>query len=116
MERFVDSPPLAPDAPDAFRFAAPGKLRSVLTEAGAIAPSERLLKFTIQASISVEELWILRSEMSEKLREKLAMFPRERANEVKRQALETLRDYSTERGMSFPAEVLIVSGTKSRPT
>jgi hypothetical protein len=54
--------------------------------------------------------------MSEKLREKLAMLPREQANEVKRQSLETLSGYSTERGMSFPAEVLIVRGTKSRPT
>jgi ubiquinone/menaquinone biosynthesis C-methylase UbiE len=116
MERFVDSPPLAPDAPDAFRFATPGKLRDVLTEAGAMAPSERLLQFTIQAPISVEDLWILRSEMSEKLRAKLAVLPREQASEVKRQSLETLRGYSTERGMSFPAEVLIVSGTKSHPT
>ena len=47
MERFVDSAPLAPDAPDAFRFATPGKLRDVLTQAGAMAPSERLLQFTI---------------------------------------------------------------------
>jgi len=115
MERFVDSPPLAPNAPDAFRFATPGKLRDVLTEAGAMAPSERLLQFTIQAPISVEELWILRSEMSEKLREKLATLSREQLTEVKRQALETLRGYSTQRGMSFPAEVLIVSGTKNRP-
>ena len=116
MEHFVDSPPLAPDAPDAFRFATPGKLRDVLTEAGAMAPSERLLQFTIQAPISVEDLWILRSEMSEKLREKLATLPREQASEVKRQSLETLRGYSTERGIRLPAEVLIVSGTKSRPT
>lgn len=116
MERFVDSPPLAPDAPDAFRFATPGKLRDVLIEAGAIAPIERLLQFTIEAPISVEDLWILRSEMSEKLREKLAILPKEQASEVKRQSLEALRGYSTERGMSFPAEVLIVSGTKSRPT
>src|SRR5580658_1813660 len=116
MERFVDSPPVAPDAPDAFRFASPGKLRDVLTEAGAVAPSERLLRFTIQAPISVEDLWTMRSEMSEKLREKLAKLPREQAGEVKRQSLEILRGYSTERGMSFPAEVLIVSGTKSRPT
>lgn len=116
MERFVDSPPLAPDAPDAFRFASPGKLRDVLTDAGAKAPSERLLKFTIQAPISVEDLWILRSEMSEKLRARLAVLPREQAIEVKRQSLETLREYSSEHGMSFPAEVLIVSGTKSRPT
>jgi hypothetical protein len=81
-----------------------------------MAPSQRLLQFTLQAPISVEDLWTLRSEMSEKLREKLAMLPREQASEVKRQALETLLGYSTERGMSFPAEVLIVSGTKSRPT
>ena len=116
MERFVDSPPLAPDAPDAFRFATPGKLRDVLAEAGAMAPSERLLQFKIQAPISVEDVWTLRSEMSEKLREKLAMLPREQASEVKRQSLEALRGYSTDRGMSFPAEVLIVSGTKSCPT
>jgi hypothetical protein len=50
--------------------------------------------------------------MSEKLREKLATLSREQLTEVKRQALEVLRGYSTERGMSFPAEVLIVTGTK----
>jgi hypothetical protein len=113
IERFVDSPPPAPDAPDAFRFANPGKLRGVLAEAGAMSPSERLVQFTVQASISVEDFWTLRCEMSEKLREKLAKFSGEQMTEVKRQALEALRPYSTERGMSFPAEVLIVTGTKS---
>jgi ubiquinone/menaquinone biosynthesis C-methylase UbiE len=108
IERFVDSPPPAPDAPDAFRFASPGKLR------GAMSPSERLLQFTIQASTSVEDFWTLRCEMSEKLREKLATLSGEQLTEVKRQALEVLRGYSTERGMSFPAEVLIVTGTKIR--
>ncbi len=116
IERYVDSPPLAPDAPDAFRFASPGKLRDVLAEAGAMAPAERLLQFAIQAPISVEDFWTLRCEMSEKLREKVATLSREQLTEVKRQALEALRGYSTDRGMSFPAEVLIVSGTKNRPT
>jgi ubiquinone/menaquinone biosynthesis C-methylase UbiE len=111
IELYVDSPPLAPDAPDAFRFASPGKLRDVLREAGAVTASERLLQFTIQAPISVEDFWTLRIEMSEKFREKVAMLPREHLIEVKRQSLEALRGYSTERGMSFPAEVLIVSGT-----
>ena len=115
IERFVDSPPVAPDAPDAFRFARPGKLRDVLTEAGAVAPSERLLQFTTQAPVSVEDFWTLRLEMSEKLREKVAMLRTEQFTEVKRQALEAFREYSTDRGMSFPAEVLIVSGTKSHP-
>jgi ubiquinone/menaquinone biosynthesis C-methylase UbiE len=113
IDRYVDSPPLAPDAPDAFRFARPGKLVEVLTEAGAMAPSERLLQFAIQAPLSIEDFWTLRCEMSEKLREKLAMLSREQLNEAKGQALEAFREYSTDQGMSFPAEVLIVSGAKS---
>jgi hypothetical protein len=113
IERYVDSPPPAPDAPDAFRFAIPGKLRDVLAEAGTITPSERLLQFAIQAPISVEEFWTLRSEMSEKLRETLATLSGEQRTEVKREGLEALRGYSTDRGLSFPAEVFIVSGTKS---
>jgi ubiquinone/menaquinone biosynthesis C-methylase UbiE len=117
IERFVDSPPpAAPDAADAFRFASPGKLRAALAEAGAMSPCERLLQFTIQASTSVEDFWTVRCEMSEKLREKLATLSGEQLTEVKRQALEVLRGYSTERGMSFPAEVLIVTGTKIRQT
>ena len=115
IERYVDSPAPAPDAPDAFRFASPGRLRDVLAQAGAMAPSERLLQFTIQAPVSVEDFWTLRCEMSEKLREKAAMLSMEQLTEVKRQSLEALRGYSTDRGMSFPAQVLIVSGTKSRP-
>ena len=115
MDRYVDSPPLAPDAPDAFRFARPGKLAEVLNEAGVMAASERLFQFPIQAPISVEDFWTLRCEMSEKLRGKIAMLSREQVNEVKREALEAFREYSTDRGMSFPAEVLIVSGTKNGP-
>src|SRR6266568_3960671 len=106
LERYVDSPPPEPDAPDAFRFASPGKLRAVLGEAGAMDPRERLLQFQIQAPVSVENFWTLRCEMSEKLREKVAMLSREQLTEVRHQSLEALRGYSTDRGMSFPAEVL----------
>ena len=113
IDRYVDSPPPAPDALDAFRFASTGKLRKVLTQAGAVAPSERLLQFTIQAPISVEEFWALRLEMSDKLREKIALLSKERKAEVNCHGLESLREYSTDCGMSFPAEVLIVSGGKS---
>jgi ubiquinone/menaquinone biosynthesis C-methylase UbiE len=115
IDRYVDSPPPVPEALDAFRFAAPGKLRKVLGEAGAIAPTERLLQFTIQAPISIKDFWALRLEMSDKLREKIAMLSKEQMAEVNRQALESLREYSTDKGMSFPAEVLIVSGAKGRP-
>jgi ubiquinone/menaquinone biosynthesis C-methylase UbiE len=113
MERHVASPPPTPGAPDAFRFAEPGKLRDVVAEAGASHPSERLLQFTVHAPISAEDFWNLRCEMSEKLREKAAKLSSEQLTEVKRQALEALRAYSTNRGMSFPAEILIVSGAKN---
>jgi enediyne biosynthesis protein CalE5 len=115
IDRYVDSPLPAPDALDAFRFATTGKLRKILNDAGAIAPTERLLQFTIQAPISVEDFWAIRLEMSDKLREKIAMLSKEQLAEVNRQALESLREYSTDRGMSFPAEVLIVSGAKPSP-
>jgi hypothetical protein len=97
---------------DAFRFAGLGKLRKVLDEAGATALSERLLQFTIQAPISVEDFWMLRIEMSDKLREKIAALSKDQMTEVKREALDSLREYSTDGEMSFPAEVLIVSGAK----
>jgi SAM-dependent methyltransferase len=114
IDRFVDSPPPAPDALDPFRFANFGKLRKVLEQAGATALSERLLQFTIEAPVSVEDFLALRLEISDKLREKISALSREQIAEVKRQALDSLREYSAGRAMSFPAEVLIVSGTKDR--
>ena len=117
IERYVDSPPPpASDDPDPFRFAAPGMLGDVLSEAGALAVSERMLRFTIEAPISAEDFLTLRLEMSETLRKKISMLSKEQLTEAKRQTLEAFREYSTEHGMSFPAEVLIVSGSKSLPT
>ena len=78
-----------------------------------MAPSERLLQFTIRAPISPEDFWTLRREMSEKLREAIASLGREELAEVKRQSIEALRAYCLDGGISFPAEVLIVSGTKT---
>jgi len=112
VQQYVASPPVDPDSPDAFRFAAPGKLLSVLNEAGAIASSERLLEFRIEAPVSVEEFWTVRSQMSEKLRSKLATLSNDRLASLRHQAIDELRHYSTDRGMSFPAEVLIVGGTR----
>jgi ubiquinone/menaquinone biosynthesis C-methylase UbiE len=113
LDRFVEPAPLAPDAPDAFRFATRGKLLRILSEAGVAAPTERVLQFKIEASISAEAFWILRGEMSESFHKKLAALSAQDSAEVKRLALEAFRQYSTDRGMSFPAEVLILSGAKN---
>lgn len=114
IDRHVKPQPPEPDAPDAFRFAEQGKLLKIVSQAGAMNASERVLKFKIEAPISPEEFWNLRLEMSETVREKIAKLTKEQAAEVRRQALDAFREYSTERGMSFPGEVLVVSGTKKR--
>src|ERR1017187_1661249 len=113
MDRHVDPTPLEPDALDAFRFATPGKLRRVFSEAGAIDPSERLLQFTMNAPVSLEDYWTLRCEMSDQLRKNLATLPSQQLANVRREALEALAGYVTDHGMSFTAEVLIVSGSKA---
>jgi len=50
-----------------------------------------------------------------KLREKIGTLSGDQMAEVKPQALESLHEYSTDHGMTFPAEVLIVSGVKESP-
>jgi hypothetical protein len=113
MDLYVDSPPLEPDALDAFRFAPRGKLLKVFSEAGVAAPSERLLQFKIEAAaVSAEDFWTLRREMSEKLSEKFATLSEAQKLKVTQEMLSSLAEYSTSNGMSFPAEVLIVSGSK----
>jgi SAM-dependent methyltransferase len=112
VERYAESPPPVPDSPDAFRFATPGKLLTVLAEAGAVATSERLLRFPIRASLSVEDFWTLRSEMSEKLRTKLGCLSNQQITALTGEVIEALTPYSSDQGISFPAEVLIVGGRK----
>lgn len=113
VERYVASPPPMEDAPDAFRYARPGKLRAVVSEAGAADVSELVFQFTIRASVSLEEFWTLRTEMSESLRNKLAKLSSDQMAGVKRETLEALRTYSKAGAVSMPAEVLIVAGSKT---
>ena len=112
IDRYFPPPPLPPDAPNPFRYASPGKLKSVLIEAGVAEPVERLLRFSIDAPLSVEDYWNFRCDWAEKLRGKLAQLPPEQSKAVKEQVLQVFNEYHTARGMSMPGEVLIVTGTK----
>src|SRR5205823_5119158 len=113
MERFVELPRQDPDAPDAFRFAAPGKLAGILENAGAENVIERQLNFQIEAAISFEQFWQLRTEMSETLREKMAGLTPAQLPTIKQAVADAARRYFVSGKMSFPAEALIVSGKKS---
>lgn len=113
VDHYVASPPLPPDAPDAFRFAEPGKLAAILADAGTAEVSEKLVEFSVRAPVSPEEFWILRSEMSERLRSRLAKIPQEQMKGLKREALEAFREYFNNGAVTMPAQVLIVTGSKA---
>jgi ubiquinone/menaquinone biosynthesis C-methylase UbiE len=113
FDRFVESPTEDPDAPDAFRFAAPGKLAGILKNAGAEIIIERQLDFPIEAAMSFEQFWRLRTEMSESLREKMARLMPAQLPTIKQAVADAARRYFVSGKMSFPAEALIVSGRKS---
>jgi ubiquinone/menaquinone biosynthesis C-methylase UbiE len=113
MQRYVEPAKLPVGSSDMFRFAKPGNLLALLLSAGAVQASERVLRFAIRASVSVEEFWTLRSEISEKLRTKLALLSDAQRADLRLEAIAAFRAYAVEGGVSFPAEVLIVSGAKS---
>ena len=116
LGRIVDPvlppPELPPDAPEPFRFAATGKLQAIVAEAGARNPVERLFRFSIDVPLSPEDFWGLRMEMSEKLRERLGTLQPDSFEDLKRRSIAAFREYSSEKGLSFPAEVRIVSARK----
>ena len=112
VDRFVESPEQDPDAPDAFRFAVPGKLAGILKKAGAENVIERQLNFQIEGKISPEQFWQLRTEMSESLRGKIADLASDKLPMLKQAAIDALRQYFVNGKMSFPAEAFIVTGRK----
>jgi len=112
MSRYVETPPADPDAPGAFRFAEAGKLASIITEAGAIDVRERFFNFQIQAPISPDEFWDLRSATSATLREKLTGVSEEQANRIGQEVKEAARRFFPNGHMSFPAQTIIVTARK----
>ena len=113
VSRHIKMQPEDPDAPGAFRFAASGKLARILTEAGATNVRERLLKFQIEAPISREEFWEMRSGTSGTLREKLDALSSDLRLTIANEVKEAVTEFFPNEQMSFPAQMLIVSGDKS---
>ena len=112
LDRYIAPNASDPDAPNSFRFATPGKLLSILTEAGVATPSEELLRFTMTVPGTLEDFWALRCEMSDKLRGLLATLSPRQLAEVKHQSLQVARACGSANSLTFPAEVLILSGKK----
>jgi len=112
IDGFVEGPPEDSGARDAFCFAAPGKLAGILENADAKNVVERQLNFQIEAAISFDQFWQLRTEMSGTLREKMAGVAPTRLPNVKQAVADATRKYFVSGAMNFPAEALIVSGRR----
>ena len=112
IDQFLDGLPQDSDAPDTFRFAVPGRLAGALKQSDADNVIERQLNFRIEAAISFEQFWQLRTEMSETLREKMARLTAAQLPTVKQAVADAAQKYFVSGTMSFPAEALIVSGKK----
>ncbi len=114
MSRYVEPVPEDPNAPGAFRFAGLGSLAGILAKSGAVDVRERVLEFFIQAPISPEEFWELRSQTSETLREKLSRLSPKKIFQVTKEIMEAARDFFPNGQMNFPAQMIVVTGRKSR--
>ena len=113
MQRYVEMPPAEPDAPGAFRFSAPGKFAQLLAEAGATSVRERELNFRIEAPISAEQYWRLRSETSGTLREKLEKLSGDVVKRASVEVQQVVREFFPNGRMSFPAQMFVISGRKT---
>ncbi len=85
---------------------------AALREAGAADVRERELAFTIEAPITVERFWELRTEMSDTFRKKLAKLVPDQVAAIKYTVQKAVGSYFKAGGMNFPAKVLVVTGRK----
>lgn len=113
LERYVPAVAEGEDASGAFRYGASGKLATWLERAGAMEVSERLLEFRIEAPITINDFWTLRSEISETLRDKLASLDSVQKSRLVSEVQKAVQPYFATGRMSFPAQVLLVTGIKN---
>jgi SAM-dependent methyltransferase len=112
LDRHVDQPAPDPDAPGAFRHASPGRLASMLRDAGAADVRETTMRFHIDLP-SFERYWEIRTSTSGTLLEKLRRMPDAEREQFKSEVEQGAHPYLTAEGIRFPVEALIVSGSRT---
>jgi ubiquinone/menaquinone biosynthesis C-methylase UbiE len=112
IDRHINPGAADPDAPNAFRFAEPGKLAGVMTEAGATDVKEHVVKFNIEAPISALEFWSMRSQISDTLRDKLAKLSAAEQAQITGEVEQAVQEFFPANQMRFPAQMIIVTGKK----
>lgn len=101
-----------PNAPNAFRYAEPGKLAGVMKEAGAIDVRDEIVSFDIEAPLTALEFWTMRSQTSDTLREKLAKLPAAEQAQIATEVQQAVKPFFPDDKMKFPTQMLIATGSK----
>ena len=112
MDQHVKAAEADPNAPNAFRFAEPGKLSGVMTQAGAIEVEESVISFDLEAPISARQFWTIRSQTSDMLREKLTKMSADEQVQIAVEIEQAVKEFFPGDQMKFPAQLLIVTGNK----
>jgi len=112
MDQHVQSPAADPDAPNAFRFAEPGKLVNVMRQAGAVDVEESIVNFDIEAPVSARQFWEIRSHTSDTLRDKLAKLPADEQSQIADEIEQAVKEFFPSNQMKFPTQMLIATGNK----
>jgi ubiquinone/menaquinone biosynthesis C-methylase UbiE len=112
MDQHVKSPAADPDSPNAFRFAEPGSLTNVMTEAGAIDVAESMVTFDLEAPISPGQFWTMRSRTSDTLREKLTQLSADEQAQIAVEIEQAVQEFFPSNQMKFPAQFIIAVARK----
>ena len=112
MDQHVKAAEADPEAPNAFRFAEPGKLADVMKQAGAIDVRDEVVSFDIEAPLSALEFWTMRSQTSDTLREKLAKLSSTEQAQIAAEVQQAVQDFFPDNQMKFPTKMLIATGRK----
>ena len=112
IDRHINPGVVDPDAPNAFRFAEPGKLANVMTEAGASDVKEHVVKFNMEAPISPLQFWTMRSQTSDTLREKLAKLSADEQAQITSEIEQAVKEFFPANQMRFPTQMIVVTGKK----
>jgi len=112
MDQHIKAATPDPNAPNAFRFAEPGKLADVMKRAGAIDVRDEIVSFDIEAPLSALEFWTMRAQTSDTLREKLAKLPASEQTQIAAEVQYAVAEFFPANQMKFPAQMLIATGKK----
>ena len=112
MDQHVKAAEPDPNAPNAFRFAEPGKLADVMKQAGAIDVRDEIVSFNIEAPLTAIEFWTMRSQTSDTLREKLAKLPSGEQTQIATEVEQAAKQFFPDNQMKFPTQMLIATGRK----